>query len=92
MVGMYYACQAGENLVEAAVITGTVITVGALGLTCLACCARRKDETPLVRNVRRSCIACGCGAAALGLAIGATGFAIVATVIVDAAKMFYGKY
>jgi hypothetical protein len=92
MVGMYYACQAGEGLVQAAVIGGTVVTVGALALTCLGCCTRRQNETPLVRNVRRSCIACGCCAATLGAAVAVAGVGIAATVLVEAAKMFYSRY
>lgn len=37
MIGIYSACQAGKSLVQAAVIGGTIITVGALALTCLGC-------------------------------------------------------
>lgn len=55
-------------------------------------CARRKNETPLVRNVRRSCIACGCCTAAVGATVVVAGIGIAAKVLAEAAKMFYSRY
>lgn len=92
MVGMYYLCQAGEDIAQAVIIGGTVIAVGALALSCLGCCARRQDETPSVRNVRRSAIACSLCTAVAGAAVAVAGIGIAASVLVEAVKMFYSRY
>lgn len=92
LLGAYILCEGTEGFIKTAVMGGAVIAIGGLALSCLGCCSRRQNETPIVKNVKRSCIACGCCAATAGVALIGIGIATAATALVAVGKMVYSKY